>query len=102
MPTVGDLSFPYTKEGYEAARRASSMLGVPVSEYSEVQPEESLYSNIGGQLGSVFGQGVDNRGGSRIMKSPGLSTPDFNTASTESEPGRMSWQNKEKDFNMGY
>ena len=102
MPNVGDLSFPYTKEGYEAAQRASSMMGVPMGKSSDLQGSEDLYSNIGNNLGSAFGQGIDTRGGPRTMSTPGLSTPDFNTGTTDTGPGRMAWQNQEKELSMEY
>jgi hypothetical protein len=102
MPTVGDLSFPYTKDGYEAAKRASAMLGKPVGDYSEVLPNQDLYSNIGKNLDTVFGKGIDTRGGSRTMKTPGLATPNFNTGATQSGPNKMAWQNQEKELSMEY
>lgn len=102
MPKVGDLSFPYTKDGYEAAKRASAMLRKPMGDYSEVQPNQDLYSSVGNNLDTAFGKGIDTRGGPRTMKTPGLSTPDFNTGATESGPGRMAWQNQEKELSMEY
>tara|TARA_R100000234_G_scaffold119886_2_gene104161 strand:- start:1995 stop:2291 length:297 start_codon:yes stop_codon:yes gene_type:complete len=89
MPTVGDFKFPYTKEGYEAAKRTSKMLGIPMTE-SNMGGNEDLYSSVGSNLDFAFGQGVDNRGGSRDMKTPGLSTPNFKTGATSKE--NMPWQ----------
>tara|TARA_R100000278_G_scaffold122279_1_gene108049 strand:+ start:1232 stop:1522 length:291 start_codon:yes stop_codon:yes gene_type:complete len=79
MPNVGDFKFPYTKAGYEAAQRTSKMLGVPMQQQNQ---DMDLYSSVGNNLDFAFGQGLDNRGGSRDMKTPGLKPPSFNTGST--------------------
>lgn len=80
MPNVGEFKFPYTQAGQEAAKRTSKMLGIPMEQ--QPQQEMDLYSSVGNNLDFAFGGGLDNRGGSRDMKTPGLKPPSFNTGST--------------------
>lgn len=96
MPRVGSFTFPYTKEGMEAARRTSRMMGSPVINENEKDYEldNTLYSSIGNNLDTAFNTGIDNRGGPRTMSTPGLSAPKFDTGSTTKE--NFPWENTPK------
>jgi hypothetical protein len=105
MPRVGSFTFPYTGEGYKAAKRTSKMLNAPLIDNSfdkenneddlySLNTGNNLYSNVGNNLDTAFGSGMENRGGSRIMSSPGLSPPNFDTAVTT--PQKFPWEDAKK------
>ena len=53
MPRVGNRRFPYTAQGMKQASRHAKTTGQPLSK--------------------GYGQGTDRRGGSRLMRNPGIS-----------------------------
>ena len=56
MPNVGGKKFPYTARGKKDAKRYARKTG---------QPMRAGVSN-------GYGQGMENRGGSRMMRNPGM------------------------------
>ncbi len=105
MPKVGDMYFPYTQAGYKAAQTFSKTSGLPVvsggmgqdAVYSKVKDLEGegigsdLYSNVGNSLIGAYGKGMDTRGGSRVMGTPGLD-PKTAVASKQTMP----WEQQQK------